>query len=748
MSNYDAFLKSKLMRPVDAGFEPLSLVVPAFDWQAKVIAWAVRKGRCALFEDCGLGKTLQQLEWASQVARQTKGVVMILAPLAVAEQTVEEGRKFGVEVKLCMQPEEVPAQGVCITNYDRLELFEEVVPRLAGIVLDESSILKAFNGKTRGEITRVFARTPYKLACTATPSPNDLMELGNHAEFLGVMTAPQMLATWFINDTANTGDWRLKKHAKNDFWRWVASWAACVSHPRDLGYDCAGYDLPPLTMETIEVDAGDLPVKEGELIAVAGALSATDVKGEKRRTLQQRCEKAVEIAMGCEGPVIIWCDLNDEADLLLDLLPPEQTVEVRGCDKREHKRTKLAMFTHGERRIMVTKPDIAGFGLNWQHCADVIYVGVTYSFEDIYQTVRRCWRFGQKRPVHVRCICTAADVAVFKAISRKMAQHEDMHREMQRYAGEFLNQKQDLKMKTTLDFDCDDKWKMWHGDCVRAAAEIADESVGMAVFSPPFADLFTYSDDAQDMGNCANVEEFMQHFGFLVDEIERVMMPGREVCVHCCDLLATKWKDGAIELKDFSGMIVQAFRARGFLFHSRITIWKSPVTEMQRTKAHGLLYKTLQKDSAASRVGAPDYLLVFRKRGENPRPITHSPSDFPLDLWQEVASPVWMTVDQGNVLNGQGAREQGDERHICPLQLDVINRALMMWSNAGDLVYSPFAGIGSEGFCAVKAGRRFVGSELKKSYFDQACTNLRSVTMQGDLFETVSREMSAVRLAA
>jgi DNA modification methylase len=195
-------------------------------------------------------------------------------------------------------------------------------------------------------------------------------------------------------------------------------------------------------------------------------------------------------------------------------------------------------------------------------------------------------------------------------------------------------------------------------------------------------------------------------------------------------------------------MIVQAFRARGFLFHSRITIWKSPVTEMQRTKAHGLLYKTLQKDSAASRVGAPDYLLVFRKRGENPRPITHSPADFPLDLWQEVASPVWMTVDQGNVLNGQGAREQGDERHICPLQLDVINRALMMWSNAGDLVYSPFAGIGSEGFCAVKAGRRFVGSELKKSYFDQACTNLRSVTMQGDLFETVSREMSAVRLAA
>lgn len=732
--NYDAFVTGKLVKLADAGFEPLPMTVPAFDWQVKVIEWAVRKGRAALFEDCGLGKTLQQLEWARQVVQHTGGAVLILAPLAVAEQTVEEGAKFGVPVTLCHQPEDVPMQGVAITNYDRLELFEDVVPRLAGVVLDESSILKAFNGKTRGEITRVFARTPYKLACTATPSPNDLMELGNHAEFLGVMTAPQMLATWFINDTADTGSWRLKKHAKDAFWRWVATWAACVSNPRDLGYVCEGYDLPPLRMETVEVDAGDLPVKEGELLAVPSALSATDVKTEKRRTLRHRCEEAVRITMECSGPVIIWCDLNDEADMLLDLLPTEQTVEVRGCDRREHKRTKLAMFSHGERRVMVTKPEIAGFGLNWQHCADVIYVGVTYSFEDIYQTVRRCWRFGQKKAVHVRCICTAADAGVFKAISRKMEQHEDMHREMQKHAGGFLNLKPETNMKTTIDTVSEDKWTMHHGDCVRAAAEIPSESVGMAVFSPPFADLFTYSSDAQDMGNCASLEEFMQHFGYLVEEIDRVMMPGREVCVHCCDLLSTKWKDGQIELKDFSGLLVDAFRDRGFLFHSRITIWKSPVTEMQRTKAHGLLYKTLQKDSAASRVGAPDYLLVFRKRGENPRPITHTPRDFPLDLWQEIASPVWMTVDQGNVLNGHCAREQADERHICPLQLDVINRALMMWSNPGDVVYSPFAGIGSEGWCAVKAGRRFVGSELKGSYFEQACVNLRSVTEQGDLF--------------
>jgi DNA modification methylase len=731
--NYDDFINAKLRRPKDAGFEPKDINPNLFDWQKKIVEWAVRRGRAALFEDCGLGKTAQQLEWARQVAQHTSGPVLILAPLAVTEQTVEEGAKFGIEVKLCRQPEQMPERGIGITNYDRLELFEDVTRRVAGVVLDESSILKAFNGKTRLAITKAFSETPYRLACTATPSPNDLMELSNHAEFLGLMSGAQMLATWFINDTQDTGTWRLKKHAQDDFWQWVSSWAACVSNPRDLGFEMKGFDLPPLNVETITVDAGTIPAAEDELFAVPVALSATDVRREKKRTLQERCEAAAKIATETKGPVLIWCDLNDEADLLVDLLPPDQTVEVRGSDKPEHKEAKLLAFTHGEKRIMVTKPSIAGYGLNWQHCADVVFVGVTYSFEDFYQAVRRNYRFGQKKPVHVRCITTEADAPVFATLRRKMEQHETMHAEMQKHAAGFLEREANLIMKTTIDSESGEGWTLYHGDCVRAAAEIEDESVGMAVFSPPFADLFTYSNDQQDMGNCANQAEFMEHFGFLIDELKRVMMPGREVCVHCVDLLSTKWKDGAIEFKDFSGDIIRAFRSRGFLLHSRITIWKSPVTEMQRTKAHGLLYKTLCKDSANSRVGAPDYLLAFRKPGQNPKPIEHTPEDLPLDLWQEIASPVWMTVDQGNVLNGHCAKEQGDERHICPLQLDVINRALHLWSTKDDLIYSPFTGIGSEGYCALKMGRRFVGSELKKSYFDFACDNLRAAKAQLEL---------------
>jgi len=289
-------------------------------------------------------------------------------------------------------------------------------------------------------------------------------------------------------------------------------------------------------------------------------------------------------------------------------------------------------------------------------------------------------------------------------------------------------------MKTTIDTATGEGWTMHHGDCVRVAKAIPSESIDMSVFSPPFADLFTYSDDPQDMGNCENMQEFTKHFEFLIAEIARVLVPGRICAVHCVDLLSTKWKHGRIEFQDFSGEIIRAFWRHGFLFHSRICIWKSPVTEMQRTKAHGLLYKTLKADSTDSRVGCADYLLVFRKPGDNPRPVTKDPASFPVETWQEYASPVWMTIDQGRVLNRDGARDHDDERHICPLQLDVVERAVTLWSNPDDLVYSPFAGIGSEGYGALTLGRRFVGSELKESYFKQACENLRNAKSQLTLF--------------
>lgn len=277
-------------------------------------------------------------------------------------------------------------------------------------------------------------------------------------------------------------------------------------------------------------------------------------------------------------------------------------------------------------------------------------------------------------------------------------------------------------------------FSLYHGDCVSVVGQLPNESVGFSVYSPPFSNLFCYSDSAADMGNAATDAEFLQHYGFLLTEMLRVTMPGRLSAVHCSDLPLQKWRDGVIGIKDLSGQIIRAHEAAGWVLHSRVTIWKCPVVEMTRTKALGLLYKQLQKDSARSRTGMADYLLVFRKPGDNAQPINHTPSEFPLDQWQEWASPVWMTVNQTNTLNAAVAREDRDERHLCPLQLDVIDRALVMWSNAGDTVLSPFAGIGSEGVGALRRKRRFVGVELKAGYFVQASRNLDAEDRQRELF--------------
>jgi DNA modification methylase len=727
---YDDFIDSKVKTAQAAGFEPLPILAPLFDWQKSVVRWAVRQGRAALFEDCGLGKTLQQLEWARQVAEHTQSPVLILTPLAVAHQTAGEGKKFGISATVVYSQSDVSDSGIFITNYEKLEHFDPQC--FAGVVLDESSILKNFTGKTRIMLTQAFRNTPYRLCCTATPSPNDYTEFGQHADFLGVCSPAQMLATFFINDTFNTGDWRLKGHAEGEFWKWLASWAACVSKPSDLGFSDEGYILPRLNMvsEIVDVDERD---DSGEELFRHATMSATTMHKEMRLTSEARSQRVADLVRSNNEPWIVWCNTNDEADHLIRLIP--EAIEVRGSDKPKEKERRIDLFTNGEARVIISKPSICGLGLNWQHCRNIAFVGLSYSFEDFYQALRRSYRFGQTKEVNAYVIQAKTEGAITQTINRKIQQHKTMQEKMKLAAKAFAeNRIKELQKNTEIETQKGDSWEVHHGDCVRVAKTIPDESVDLAVFSPPFADLFTYSDDLQDMGNCSGLEEFTKHFEFLIQELARVMVPGREVAVHCVDLLSTKWKHGKIEFQDFSGEIIRAFWRNGFLFHSRICIWKSPVTEMQRTKAHGLLYKTLKADSCDSRVGCADYLLVFRKPGENPKPVTKMPDTFPVEVWQEYASPVWMTVDQGRVLNRDGARDHADERHICPLQLDVIDRAVLLWSNPGDLVYSPFTGIGSEGVQAVRLGRKFIGSELKHSYFSQACENLKNAKSQLELF--------------
>ena len=282
-----------------------------------------------------------------------------------------------------------------------------------------------------------------------------------------------------------------------------------------------------------------------------------------------------------------------------------------------------------------------------------------------------------------------------------------------------------------------DGWSVFNADCVAFSSNMPDESIDLSVYSPPFANLYIYGDSVADMGNCADDEEFFEQYKFLIQEKFRITKPGRLSCVHCADLPTSKAVHGYIGRRDFSGEIIRQHIDAGWIFHCRVTVWKDPVVEMQRTKAHGLLHKTIKKDSTRSRMGNPDYLLVFVKPGENQDPVTHTAEEFPVEQWQEWASPVWMDINQTNVLNGRSARAEKDERHICPLQLDFIERCITMWSNKGDTVFSPFTGIGSEGFMAVKMGRKFVGTELKLEYFQQAAANLKMAESEkGDLFKS------------
>lgn len=730
-NDYDSFIKNKIRKAQEYGFEASKITAPLFDWQKQVVEWAIKKGRAALFEECGLGKTLQQLEWAHQVSIYTQKPVLILTPLAVAKQTESEALKFGYQAKVVSDESEITGLGIFITNYDKLDHFDSI--EFGGVVLDESSILKNFTGKTRRRLTDRFADTRFRLCCTATPSPNDYTEFGQHADFLGVCSPMQMLATYFVNDTFNTGDWRLKKHAETTFWEWVSSWAACISKPSDIGYPDDGYDLPKLNLETIIVDVDEIEgASEGEMFRIS-TLSATTMHKELRMTAQQRVDEVANLVNNSDESWIVWCNTNLESDMLKKAIP--DAIEVKGSDTAKYKENAANGFVSGEHRVLISKSGIFGYGMNWQHCRNVAFVGLSYSFEDFYQALRRSYRFGQKQEVNAYIVHATTEGAIMKTIKRKIAQHEEMQSQM-KIAAECFRESTNRKniMKTDINKQEGDGWTVYHGDCVRVAKEIEDHSIDFSVFSPPFADLFTYSNDPQDMGNCDGLEDFTAHFEILIEEMKRIMVPGREIAVHCVDLLATKWKHGAIQFQDFSGEIIRAFWRHGFLFHSRICIWKSPVTEMQRTKAHGLLHATLKKDSSDSRVGCADYLLVFKAPGKNPKPITKNANDYPVSWWQEVASPVWMTVDQGNVLNKNGAKDHKDEKHICPLQLDVIERAVTLWSNPGDLVYSPFTGIGSEGYKSIQLGRKFIGSELKESYFNQACQNLTNANAQLSLF--------------
>ena len=420
--NYDDFLKQKQKQEYNSGFIPEKMNENLFQFQSFCVKNALQKGRFALFEDCGLGKTIQQLEWSDQVVRHTNSPVLILAPLSVSGQTILEGIKFGYEVERLPFDTELKNK-IYITNYEQLGNVDSSL--FSGIALDESSILKNFEGKMRNLIVDKFQITQYKSCWTATPSPNDPMELGNHAEFLGVMTRNEMLSMYFVHDGGDTAKWRLKKHAVNDFWAWVTSWAIMINKPSDIGFSDEGYILPELIMSEKLVIT---PKRDNGMIFNDVAVSATNYNEELRLTKVERMEQAADIVRKSEENFIIWVKQNEEADYLKKLLP--DAIEVRGNEKPEVKEKKLIGFGRNKFKQMITKTKIAQFGLNYQNCGNQIFASPDFSFESIYQAIRRSWRFGRKDPVNIIIISTDTMQNVINTWNTKQRQFQEMQDNM------------------------------------------------------------------------------------------------------------------------------------------------------------------------------------------------------------------------------------------------------------------------------------------------------------------------------
>lgn len=725
---YRKFLASKEVRvaPCGVAIDDDDIHPSLFPFQRALVAWAAMRGRAALFCGTGLGKTRMQIEWARLV---TKGKAIILAPLAVGAQTIREAASIGVPVH-DLREDWTPRDGLNVLNYDSIHKID---PRaFDAVVLDESSILKNFTGATRAALIEAFRDTPFRLACTATPAPNDTSEIGNHAEFLGIMRQIEMCATWFVHDAQS---WRLKGHAADSFYKWIASWAMFVQRPSDLGFADDGYDLPPLDIQPVIVP---VPVASPGSLFFVGMGGVKDRSDIRKSTAEGRIAATVELVNADDEPWIVWCGLNMESEQAAKRI--RGAVEVTGSMSDEAKEAAILGFLRGDHRVLVSKVGICGFGMNFQRCASMAFLGLSDSYEGYYQAIRRCHRFGQTRRVRVRIVIADVEREIVQNVERKEVEASELASRIvasvRDYERESLKMSERERDNYREESVSGDGWTLHNGDCVQTMREkIATDSVDFSVFSPPFSSLFTYSNSPRDIGNCKNDEEFWTHFRFAIPELLRITKPGRLAAVHIANVPAMLSRDGYIGVKDIRGDLVREFIAAGWIFHGEVTIDKCPQAQAIRTKSKSLLFVQKERDSSWLRPALADYICVFRKPGENAVPIQND--DVTREDWIEWARPIWYGIKEADTLQVREAREDKDERHLCPLQLGTIERCIRLWSNKGDVVFTPFLGIGSEAYQAVRFGRRALGVELKASYFRVAVANLREAeksTKEATLF--------------
>lgn len=750
--SYEEFLQSKTLKVPEAGIDidPTSIHSKLYPFQRDIVVWACRKGRAAIFANTGLGKTFMYLEWARLMGQTT----LIVAPLSVAYQTIREADKLGIDVVYLRNDLNVQKGGIYITNYERIARFRAEL--FGAVVLDESSILKNLTGKTRQKLVKQFKNTPYRLCATATPAPNDMDELGNHSEFLGYMSMVHMTATFFVYDAMSIKNggragYRLKGHAKEGFFRWLASWAVALNYPSDLGYDDDGFILPTLNVEHHTINYDFTP--EGQLPGFgSNRISATDARRIRRETIDQRNAIIADWVNSNDEQWLIWCGLNDEASGLNDLIP--DSVNVQGSMTPEEKANAIIAFQDGEVRVLITKIKIAGMGMNLQNSHNMVFNGLDYSWEGYYQAIRRQWRHGQTHPVDVHIITSEHESVIYDIVMKKeqeaIAMTENLIKATHIYSEEEIRHL--YRDRTAYDEQVADgvDWQLILGDSATVMQSIEDDSIDLSVYSPPFGiEVFVYSNSERDLSNSRSADEFWDHYGFIIDENLRVQKPGTLCAVHVTDGRILKQDHGYVGIKDFSGDVIENYVIRGWEYVGRVTIWKNPQAQAIRLKMQTLQFTQMRKDSRKLKPAMPDYLLLFKKPGNADNPVdSYQRGEIDEDTWIQWASPIWLDIDETDVLNARVARDDKDEKHMCPLQLPLIERCIKLWSNPGEVIFSPFAGIGSEGYEALKYGRKFVGIELKTEYWKVAKQNLENaVKLRGmTLFDWAAKQQEEEQL--
>jgi DNA modification methylase len=767
-----------------------------FDYQAWIVARALDRQRFALFADTGLGKTAMQLDWAVNVARITEGKVLILAPLSVCRQTcVEAARFYGAPIVTNLTNRDVldswiadpdAEAAIGITNYEKFDgtgpgdrWGGESLP-VAGVVLDESSMLKSF-GSRKFAVMRAFAGVRWKLACSATPAPNQRTEFAQHAVFLDqVRSTTEYLTAYFMN---RDGDWQFKPHSREAWAANLSSWAVFVRDPKRWGFADHLSELPkmsevfpqvPLTEEQVAAarihETGDQPSLFGatpggvtsrtKMMQIAHGFELADGKVAHRYPTHKP-QWIADLVNGqhADDQVIVWVTFDEEGDQLAELIPGAR--HLSGKTKPADRDKAVEGFRAADPdspRVLILKPAMFGFGVNLQACSVQVFSTITDSFERYYQCIRRSYRFGQTKPVRVYVPLTALDEAICQNVMNKQSTFKSDADEIETAVVERLRPRDTSEVrivstapKAELDRKEGETWTMIYGDSLAHMAHMAPQSVDLSVFSPPFAALYSYSQELEDMGNVRGDAEFRYQWRTFAERLLPVMKPGRVVAIHCKEIIRFANTSGYRHAYDFPSDLRAGMVDAGFHYHRRITIEKNPQLEATRNKETSLLHVTALRDAANSFPQTGEYLMVFSAPGANEVPVIHSrdehsferhtkwmnsiwyepedPAAIEVEMWRQWIYPdgaqsTWHGIRETDVLNAQVAKERPEERHVCPLQLSLIERTCLLWSNPGELVFSPFGGIGSEGWAAMGVGRRFYGCELKRSYFDTACRNL------------------------